>query len=156
MNKNNNNNFEDGKDNNVNLTILNEINKGAKMGMDSISYVLKKVNDENMKENLSTQFCEYGKLVTKVNDLFKKYGEIPDETPFKNKMMSWTGVQLNTINNASNSKIAEMMVQGGNMGIIECQKLLNHNPNAEQEVKDVLNEFMTMQKNDIEQMKTFL
>ena len=49
-------NFNDGKDNNINLTILNEINKAAKMGMDSISYVIKKVDDENMKENLSTQF----------------------------------------------------------------------------------------------------
>ena len=36
-------NFNSGKDENINLTILNEINKAAKMGMDSISYVLKKV-----------------------------------------------------------------------------------------------------------------
>lgn len=152
----NNNTFNDRNDNNVNLTILNEINKDAKMGMDSISYVMKKIGDENMKENLSTQFAEYEKIVSKVTDLFKKYGELPDETPLKNKMMSWTGIQLNTINDTSNSKIAEMMVQGGNMGIIECQKLLNHNPNADQEVKDLLNDFMTIQKNDIEQMKTFL
>jgi len=46
-------NFNSGKDENINLTILNEINKAAKMGMDSISYVLKKVGDENMKENLT-------------------------------------------------------------------------------------------------------
>ena len=45
-------NFNSGKDENINLTILNEINKAAKMGMDSISYVLKKVGDENMKELL--------------------------------------------------------------------------------------------------------
>lgn len=36
-------NFNSGKDENINLTILNEINKAAKMGMDSISYVLKKL-----------------------------------------------------------------------------------------------------------------
>ena len=48
------------KDNNINLTILNEINKAAKMGMDSISYVIKKVDDEIRKVILSTQFSEYG------------------------------------------------------------------------------------------------
>ena len=37
-------------DNNINLTILNDINKAAKMGMDSIYYVIKKVGDKNMKE----------------------------------------------------------------------------------------------------------
>lgn len=146
----------DGKDNNINLTILNEINKAAKMGMDSISYVLKKVEDENMKENLSFQFSEYGKIVDKVNHQFDKYGEIPDETPVTNKMMVWMGTQLNTMTDKSNSKIAELMIQGGDMGIIECQKLLNHNPKAEQSVKDILNDFMNMQKNDIEQMKKFL
>ena len=49
-------------DENINLTILNEINKAAKMGMDSISYVIKKADDENMKENLTFQYSEYGKI----------------------------------------------------------------------------------------------
>ena len=149
-------NFNDGKDSNINLTILNEINKAAKMGMDSISYVIKKVGDENMKENLTTQYTEYGKIVDRVNTQFDHYGEVPDETPITDKMMGWTGVQLNTITDKSNSHIAEMMIQGGDMGIIECQKLLNHNPYADQEVKNILNDFMNMQRNDIEQMKKFL
>lgn len=148
--------FNDGKDNNINLTILNEINKAAKMGMDSISYVLKKVGDETMKENLSSQNSEYGKIVDRVNSEFAKYGEIPDEAPVMDKMMGWTGVQLNTITDKSNSHIAEIMIQGGDMGIIECQKLLNHNPRADEPVKNILNDFMKMQQNNIEQMKKFL
>ena len=149
-------NKNDGKDNNINLTILNEINKAAKMGMDSITYVLKKVGDENMRENLTFQYSEYGKIVDRVNNQFDKYGEIPDETPVTDKMMGWTGIQLNTITDKSNSHIAEMMIQGGDMGIIECQKLLNHNPRADESVKNILTDFMTMQQNDIEKMKTFL
>lgn len=62
-------------DNNINLTILNEINKAAKMGMDSISYVIKKVGDKNMKENPTWQYSEYGKLLDRVNSEFTKYGE---------------------------------------------------------------------------------
>lgn len=146
----------DNKDNNINLTILNEINKAAKMGMDSISYVLKKVDDENMRENLSFQFSEYGKIVDKVNNQFDKYGEVPDEAPVTDKMMAWMGTQFNTLTDKSNSKIAELMIQGGDMGIIECQKLLNHNPKADEAVKNILNDFMTLQKNDIEKMKEFL
>ena len=42
------------------------------------------------------------------------------------------------------------------MGMIEAQKLLNHSPEMEQEVKDVLNEFINMQNNNIEKMKTYL
>src|SRR5574344_799170 len=136
------NNQTDGTDSNVNLTILNEINKAAKMGMDSISYVLKKVGEENMKENLVFQYSEYGKILDKVNTEFEKYGEVPDDEPATTKMMGWTGIELNTIKDKSNSHIAEMMIQGGEMGIIECQKLLNHNPTAENPTKDILNNFI--------------
>lgn len=149
-------NFNSGKDENINLTILNEINKAAKMGMDSISYVLKKVGDENMKENLTFQYTEYGRIIDRVNNQFDKYGEIPDEAPVTDKMMAWMGTQMNTMTDKSNSKIAELMIQGGDMGIIKCQKLLNHNPIADEPVKNILNDFVTLQKNDIEQMKKFL
>lgn len=143
-------------DNNVNLTILNEISKAAKMGMESISFVMQKVGDENMKENLSTQYSQYGKIADRVNTEFEKYGEVPDESSFGTKMMSYIGTELNTIKDKSNSHIAEIMIQGGNMGIIECQKLLNHNPQADEPVKNILNDFVTMQKNNIEEMKVFL
>ena len=143
-------------DENINLTILNEIGKAAKMGMDSISYVSEKLEDETMKENLSSQYSGYDKIVENVNQQFEKYGEIPDEEPMRDKMMSWTGVQFNTMMDCSNSHIAELLIQGNDMGIIACQKLINHNPHAEQSVKDLLHEFVTFQKNNIEKMKEFL
>lgn len=146
----------DGKDENINLTILNEINKSAKIGMQSISYLTKKVGDQNMKKNLSQDYTEYGKIVDSVNTQFESYGEIPDETSLSSKIMGFTGVELNTITDKSNSHIAEIMIQGENMGIIECQKLLNHNPNADENVKNILNNYITMQKNSIEQLKIFL
>jgi len=143
-------------DENINLTILNEIGKAVRMGLSSITFVSEKVEDEKMKEDLSTQYAEYGKILDKVNTGFEKYGEIPDEEPMKDKMMSWTGVQINTLTDKSNSHIAELMIQGNLMGMIEAQKLLNHSPKMEQEVKDILNEFINMQNNNIEKMKTYL
>lgn len=141
---------------NRDLKILTQIHKGAKMGMDSISFVAEKVGDENLKDNLSFQYTQYGQILDKVNKTFENYGEIPDENTIKDKVMGWTGIQMNTLNDKSNSKIAEMLIQGGTMGIIEGRKLLNQNPNAEENVKNILNEFVTMQENNIEKLKTFL
>lgn len=143
-------------DENINLTILNEIAKATKMGLDSITFVSDKIEDKKMKEDLSTQYTEYGKILDKVNTQFEKYGEIPDDEPMMEKMMAWTGVQMNTLTDKSNSHIAELMTQGNLMGIIEAQKLLNHSPKMEQEVKDILNEFITLQNNNIEKMKQYL
>lgn len=54
-------------DENINLTILNEIGKAVRIGLSSITFVSEKVEDEKMKEDLSTQYAEYGKILDKVN-----------------------------------------------------------------------------------------
>ena len=74
----------------------------------------------------------------------------------KDKIMSWSGIQMNTISDKSNSHIADMLIQGTTMGIIEGRKLLNHNPDADKEIVDVLNSFVKMQENNVEKLKTFL
>jgi hypothetical protein len=43
-----------------------------------------------------------------------------------NKVMTWYGIEMKTMFDKSNSKIAELLLQGTNMGIIEGRKLLNN------------------------------
>lgn len=141
---------------NTDINILNEIHKGAKMGMDSISYVYEKIGDVNLKDNLSFQYNQYSDILDSVNDVYQKYGEVPNDEHLKDKIMSWTGIQMNTLTNKSNSHIADMLIQGTTMGIIEGRKLLNQYPDASSDIKNILNSFVTMQENNIEKLKTFL
>lgn len=141
---------------NTNLYVLNEVHKGAKMGMDSISTISEKVSEPNLKDNLSFQYTQYGDILDSVNEIYKKYGDIPKDNNPMNEVMSWTGIQMNTLTNKSNSHIANMLIQGTTMGIIEGRKLLNQNPNIDEEVRQVLNTFVKMQENNVEKLKTFL
>mgnify|MGYP005770401719 FL=1 len=136
--------------------ILNEINKGIKMGMDSISTVAEKVQDDRFKKDLKYQYDKYNEILNKVNDELDNYDDFPKELNPMQKAMGWMSVQFNTLDDKSNSKISEMMIQGTNMGIIEGVKLLNHNPDTDQNVKDILNEFIKFQENTVEQLKKYL
>lgn len=138
------------------LTILNEIHKGVTMGMSSLEEVAKKTQDSNFKDELTTQFTTYQTTLTKVNDEFASIGEIPDDTPLNQKMMGWTGIQMNTMTDTSNSKLSEILIQGYDMGVIKGFKLLNQSPEATQSVKDVLNGFIRLQENNINRLKKFL
>ena len=139
-----------------NRYILNELNKGIKMGMDSISNVSEKVQDDRFKQDLKYQYDEYNKILNEVNDELTNYDDFPKEVNPVQKAMSWMGVEMNTMMDKSNSKIAELMIQGTNMGIIEGVKLLNQNPDADNEVKNVLNKFIKFQENTVEQLKKYL
>lgn len=141
---------------NTNLYVLNEVHKGAKMGMDSISTVSEKVSEPNFKDNLSFQYTQYGDILDSVNEIYKKYGDIPKDNNPMSEVMAWTGIQMNTLTDKSNSHIADMLIQGTTMGIIEGRKLLNQNPNIDKEVRQVLDTFVKMQENNVEKLKTFL
>ena len=136
--------------------ILNQVNQGIKMGMDSISNVSEKVQDSKLKDELLFQYDKYNEILNEVNDELTNYDDFPKELNPMQKAMGWMGVEMNTLTDKSNSKIAELMIQGTNMGIIEGVKLLNHNPDTEQHIKDILNKFIDFQQNNVEQLKKYL
>ena len=126
------------------------------MGMDSISTVSEKVQDDRFKKDLKYQYDKYNEILNKVNDELDNYDDFPKELNPMQKAMGWMSIQFNTLDDKSNSKISEMMIQGTNMGIIEGVKLLNHNPDTDKNVKDILNEFIQFQENTVEQLKKYL
>lgn len=136
--------------------ILNELNKGIKMGMDSISTVSEKVQDDRFKKDLKYQYDKYNEILNKVNDELDNYNDFPKELNPMQKAMGWMSIQFNTLDDKSNSKISEMMLQGINMGIIEGVKLLNHNPDTDENIKNILYEFIIFQENTAEQLKKYL
>lgn len=142
---------------NQNLNILDEVNKGATMGMDAISYVSEKVKDNNFKQVLDTEYNKYKDISTRVNNLYSNYSsKEPHETNAMNKMMTWYGIQMKTIMDNTTSKLSELLMQGTNMGIIEGRRLLNQNNNIETDVKNILNDFVVMQEDSVETLKKYL
>lgn len=138
------------------LTILNEVHKGVTMGMASLELVSNKTQDQSLKDDISYQYKQYQNTLDDVNQKFEEVGEIPDDESPMTKMMSWTGIQFNTMTDTSNSKISELLIQGYDMGVIKGVKLLNESPEASQDVKNILNGFISMQENCINRLKKFL
>ena len=143
---------------NQNLNVLDEVNKGATMGMDAINFVLDKVEDSSFRKVLDGEYNKYRDISNRVNDVYSNYNteKEPHETNAMTKMMTWYGVQMKTMNDHSNSKLSEILIQGTNMGIIEGRKLLNNNENLPKEIDTILNDFVVMQEDSVETLKKYL
>lgn len=59
------------------VTILNELNIGIKMGMDSISNVLESVKDDNFKKILLEQYNKYNEILNKVDKKLQTFDKVP-------------------------------------------------------------------------------
>ena len=142
----------------INVKVLDEVNKGTTMGMDAIHFVSSKVGDDRFKKVLDVEYGKYKEIANRVDNIYSQYtmAKDPQETNAMNKMMTWYGVNMKTMNDQSNSKISELLMQGTNMGIIEGRRLLNNNPSIDNEVRQILNDFVVMQEDSVETLKKYL
>ncbi len=138
------------------IEILKEINKDAKMGMDSINMVGKKVQDENFQKLLNTQHNEYQNIFDRTQELLVQNNETIEDVPMMQKMMGWTGIQMNTMNDKSNSQLSELLIQGNDMGIIKGTKLLHETNFTNSEIQNLLSDFVRLQEKNIDDLKQFL
>lgn len=138
------------------IDVLDELNKGACMGKDAIHFILDKVQDDALKKELHRQYDKYRSISDRINKIYKDYSKNkPNETSVMNKAMTWYGIEMKMMTNESTSKIAELLLQGTNMGIIKGRKLLNH-VGPDDEVNKLIKEYVDMQEDAVEKLKEFL
>lgn len=138
------------------IEILKEINKDSKVGMDSITLVTEKVQDEKFKKLLDEQHNEYQNIFDRTQELLIQNHEDMIDVPAMQKMMNWTGIQLNTLTDKSNSQLSELLIQGNDMGIIKGNKLLNNSNFTTPEIKNILTDFVRLQEKNIDDLKKYL
>ena len=138
------------------IEILKEMNKDAKMGMDSITMVNKKVQDEKFRKLLDDQHNEYQNIFDRTQELLVQENEEMKDVPSMQEAMVWTGIQMNTMNDKSNSKLSELLIQGNDMGVIKGTKLLNESSFTTPEIENLLSDFVRLQEKNIDDLKKFL
>lgn len=139
-----------------NKNALDELNKATTMGINSLKFIIEKIEDKKFKKVLKEQYSIYIKISQKANELYEEYNKKePHEISTMEKAMVWSDIQMKTITDKSNSKIAEMLLQGTNMGIIEGRKLLN-NKELDKKVSQLIEKFVVFQEESVEKLKKFL
>ena len=138
------------------IEILKEISKDAKMGMDSLTTITDKAQDEKFKKVLNNQHDEYQNIFDRSQELLIQQGENYEDVPTMQKMMSWTGIQMSTMSDKSNSKLSELLIQGNDMGVVKGNKLLHGNEFTTPEIKNLLSDFIRLQEKNIDDLKKYL
>ena len=139
-----------------NIHVLNEIHEGLVTGLTSISNVSNNVSDNDFRKVLSSQYDEYNTFLNKVNYEFSKIGQNPKDIPIATKIMNYMNDKINSMSDKSTSNISKLLIRGTSMGILTGKKLLKENQNLSFEVKNLLEDFITKQENDVETLKEWL
>lgn len=139
-----------------NINALDEISKGSSMGMDAINFILDKTEDESLRKELESEYKEYESIFKEIEKIYHKYDDgKPHKTNAMNKAMTWSGIEMKTFNDTSTSKLAELLIQGVNMGIIEGRRIINKKC-INDEVEKIVQKYETMQEKNLDNLKKYL
>lgn len=139
-----------------NKNALDEINKGCTIAIEAINNLIVKVDNKKLKKLLQKHLKCYDKIEDKINKIYNNYSEEdPHEIGSLTKVMTNYMSNIKIVNDNTDSKIVEILLQGTNMGIIEGRRILN-NKKLDKKVINLLNEFISQQEIIGEELKKYL
>ena len=136
---------------------LDAIYKNAKMGADSIINLLPKVEDDAMRSVMTAQLDGYERYAACAARALKKKGVEPREENIMTRFSAKMVMAFNTMLDSTGTHIAEMMLEGSNMGIVDLTRLLNHySPTQDSEAVRLAREVVRFEEGNLEQLKRYL
>lgn len=145
------------QDKKVNEEALVNIYKNAHIALQSLSNLTPEVVDLDFKQELLDQYEGYEKIIGEISRYMKEHDMEPkDINPLK-KAMIWSSIKMNTLADKSKSHMADMMVQGTVMGIVELTQLKNESGSVlNEDVLDFADRLLALEEGYEEKLKTYL
>lgn len=119
------------------IKLLRECDAGVKMGVASIDDVIGHTESDSLRTTLTRCRTEHQKLGTELQQLLGKYGDEGKNPNPIAKGMSWVKTNMKLSMEDSDSTVADLMVDGCNMGVKSLTRYLNQYQAADEKSKDL-------------------
>lgn len=139
-----------------NVDYLSDIYRGVRMGAETLDSLIKKTDSKKVKQELIREKYTYREFENKLVSEIKNRNERPQPISRAKRRMAKMGIAMNTALDNSPSHIADIVIQGNNMGIIGMNKAKNHHRLCDKKITGLANELISIQKENIENLTKFL
>ncbi len=136
--------------------LLKECDAGTKMAVASIDEVIEKVQDEKLKQLLQESKEHHKELETKIVHLLKDNGEEEKEPNPMAKKMSWIKTNVKMTMDNSDATVADLIVDGCNMGTKSLNKYLNQYKAASEEAVKLCNKLIAIEETLCKDLREYL
>ena len=135
---------------------LNKVYENAEMCCESISMITEKVEDPSLLSELQSEHRDYTDLSGEAVNLLAKENKLPKEKGPLAQFGVWSGIQMNTAFDKSPDRIAEMMMQGSMMGVIDMSRTLKEYGDTPEDCRKLGENLIKLEENSIQKMKQYL
>ena len=140
-----------------NTELLQFVHKNVEMGRETIPKVKELVEEPEFRRALDGQLEEYNKIAAQTEAAICRRGAEPQEPGQLSEAMSSLMLRMKTLADPSPSHIAEMMIQGSTMGVVQMTRRIHElKDRGDREAVDLACRLLKTEENNIKQLKSFL
>lgn len=136
--------------------VLGGVMSNAAMAARSTKVTLKYVKDKSFKDLLTGQAAKYDEFINRVRQTAALNGAEIKEPGGVSRFFVETSIKLKLMRDAGNTKIAEMMIKGTTMGVIDLARLLKRSPLADDCCLDLAKELLRFEEDKLHALKYYL
>ncbi len=141
---------------NENIELLKFIYQNSQMGVETIEQLIDIAEGKEFKEHLESQLKEYKDVNKKASKLLDENGCDEEGITTLEKIRTYLMINFQTLTDKSPSHIAEMLIIGSNMGVLDATKNLKKYKEADKKIIGLMEDLLKFEENNIQELKNFL
>lgn len=138
------------------IELLKECNSGVKMGIQGISEVIDNAYGQDFKNMLEKYEGQHIDILYQIHDKLREAGEDYKEPHPIAKANSKFMTDMKLMMDNSDQKIADIMMDGCNMGIKSVSRYMNQYSGASKEVMDIANDVIVLEQDFMNELRQYL
>lgn len=142
-----------------NKELLTLIYQDADMGISSLTTLIRKLNktDNKIKKVVEGELKGYEEFLKKTKKIMKEYKFDIDKKSIVSKLGSTMGISMEFMKDNSDSRVADMLIQGFTMGVLSISKKIdNFSGDAKKDIINLAKDFRKFQQENVEMLKKYL
>ena len=138
------------------VKLLRECNAGCKSATNSMEQVLRYLDNEDLKNLIDEYNDKHIKLGDECHQMLNELDEEEKDPDKMAKTFSWISTEVKLMMDGNSQKIAELMIDGCNMGIKSLSKYINQYKNASKKSVDLAKRLIKIEQEFMNELLKYL
>ena len=139
-----------------NTELLNFVYQNSQMGVITIKQLLEIAEDADFRKQIQSQMEEYQKINSKAKEMLEENGCDEKGLGTLEKVRTYLMIDVQTLMDKSTSHLAEMMLIGSTMGIVNSTRNLRKYKDAKKEILHLMDDLLKFEDGNFKQLRAFL
>lgn len=139
-----------------NTELLKEVYKNADMERSVLGRLIRRSEDARFRNLLTEQFTFYHRIMQETHEALNSRGVLVRDVMTFGKRMVFSSIAMHLRIDRTSSHMAEMLVRGNIMGIIDITKALRSGEGAEEVVVQLAERLRSAQRHHLDQLLHFV